>query len=266
MAQASGTIRIGVGGWVFEPWRGVYYPKGLKQAEELAWSSRHVTAIEINATYYSTQSPASFAKWAAATPDGFKFTVKGSRFCTNRRVLAEAGESVAKFLAQGLTELGDRLGSIIWQVAPTKKFDPEDFGGFLALLPDGQDGVALRHVVEVRHDSFVDPAFVALCRSRQVAICISEHETYPMIADGVSDLAYLRLMRGSDDIETGYPPAQLDEWAGRLTAYGRGEIPPNLQRSGAPPPPVEPREVYAFVIHEGKVRAPAAAMALIERI
>ena len=262
----AGQIRIGVGGWVFEPWRGVYYPKGLKQAEELAWSSRHVTAIEINATYYSTQSPASFAKWAAATPDGFRFTVKGSRFCTNRRVLAEAGESVAKFLAQGLTELGDRLGPILWQFMPTKRLDLDDFDGFLALLPDSQDGVALQHVVEVRHASFADPAFVALCRKRGVAVCVSENDAYPMIADGVCDLVYLRLLKGSDAIETGYPPAQLDDWAARLAAYGRGEIPADLPQSGAAAPLTRPRDVYAFVIHEGKVRAPAAAMALIERL
>jgi uncharacterized protein YecE (DUF72 family) len=266
MAKASGTIRVGVGGWVFEPWRGVYYPEGLKQAEELAYSSRHVTAIEINATYYSTQSPASFAKWAAATPDGFRFTVKGSRFCTNRKVLADAGESVAKFLAQGLTELGDRLGPIVWQFMPTKKFDPDDFDGFLALLPDRQAGVALRHVVEVRHASFVDPAFVALCRRRGVAICVAEHETYPMIADGVTDIAYLRLMRGSDDVETGYPAQALDQWTERLLAYGRGTVPDDLPRTGAAAPPAQPRDVYAFVIHEGKVRAPAAATALIERV
>jgi uncharacterized protein YecE (DUF72 family) len=266
MAEKAGKIRAGIGGWIFEPWRGVFYPKGLKQADELSYASRHVTAIEINSTYYSTQSPASFAKWAAATPEGFRFTVKGSRFCTNRRVLGEAGESVAKFLAQGLTELGDRLGPILWQFMPTKKFDPADFDAFLALLPDKQDGVPLRHAVEVRNASFADPAFVGLCRRRGVSICVSENDNYPLIADGVTDFAYLRLLMGSDQVETGYPPKDLDRWAARLTDYAKGDIPGDLNSVAPPAPRSGPREVFAFVIHEGKVRAPAAAMALLERL
>lgn len=266
MSGVKGRIRTGIGGWTFEPWRGVFYPKGLKHAEELAYASRQLTAIEINSTYYSSQSPATFAKWAAATPDGFKFTVKASRFSTNRRVLAEAGESVAKFLGQGLTELGDRLGPILWQFMPTKAFDADDFGAFLALLPDRQDGLALRHVVEVRHASFADPAFIALCRRRGVSICVSENDAYPLIPDGVTDVAYLRLLMGSDEIETGYPPYALDAWAARLDAYARGEIPSDLPPVGEKAPKSSSREVFAFVIHEGKVRAPAAARALFERI
>jgi uncharacterized protein YecE (DUF72 family) len=266
MIEKAGKIRAGIGGWIFEPWRGVFYPKGLKQADELGYASRHVTAIEINSTYYSTQSPASFAKWAAATPDGFKFAVKGSRFCTNRRVLGEAGDSVAKFLGQGITELGDRQGPILWQFMPTKKFDPADFDAFLALLPDKQDGAPLRHAVEVRNASFADPAFVDLCRRRGVSICVSENDNYPLIADGVTDFAYLRLLMGSDQIETGYPPEDLDRWAARLADYAKGEIPDDLSSLAPPAPRSGPREVFAFVIHEGKVRAPAAAMALLERL
>jgi uncharacterized protein YecE (DUF72 family) len=266
MSGTKGPIRTGIGGWTFEPWRGVFYPKGLKHAEELAYASRQLTAIEINSTYYSTQSPASFAKWAAATPDGFKFTVKASRFATNRKVLGEAGESVKKFLGQGLSELGDRLGPILWQFMPTKVFDPDDFDAFLALLPDRQDGVALRHAVEVRHASFADPAFVALCRRRGVSICVSENDAYPMIADGATDFAYLRLLMGSDEIETGYPPAALDAWAARLDAYARGEVHADLPSVAGKAPKAAPREVFAFVIHEGKVRAPAAARAIYERI
>jgi len=266
MAETTGTIRTGIGGWTFEPWRGVFYPAGLKQAEELAYASRHVTAIEINSTYYSTQSPATFAKWAAAAPDGFRFSVKASRFSTNRRVLADAGDSVARFLGQGLTELGDRLGPILWQFMPTKVFDPKDFAAFLDLLPARQDGAPLRHVVEVRHASFADPAFVDLCRGRGVSICVSENDAYPMIADGVTDVAYVRLLMGSDAIETGYPPEALDLWAARLTAYARGEVPTDLAPLAPPAPAAGPRDVYAFVIHEGKVRAPAAAMALFDRI
>lgn len=264
---AAGKIRFGIGGWTFEPWRGVFYPDTLKQADELHYASRHLTAIEINSTYYSSQKPETFAKWRASTPEGFVFSVKASRFSTNRRVLAEGGESVGKFLNQGIAELGDRLGPILWQFMPTKKFDRDDFTGFLDLLPEKLDGLPLRHVMEVRHASFADPAFVKLCRERNVAICVSEHETYPLIADITStDLVYARLMTGSDDIETAYSAEDLDAWAGRFKAYAKGQVPGDLTPVDRTGPPEGPRDVFAYVIHEGKVRAPAAAQALIERI
>jgi len=258
-------IRIGIGGWTFEPWRGVFYPPGLKHAEELAYASRHVTSIEINSTYYSTQSPASFAKWAASTPEGFRFAVKASRFCTNRKVLGEAGESVAKFLGQGIAELGDRLGPILWQFMATKKFDEAEFDAFLKLLPAKQDGLPLTHVLEVRNASFADPAFVALCKKHGAAICVSENDNYPLIADATGDVVYCRLLMGSDTIETGYPPEGLDAWAKRFKAYAAGGVPADLAQLG-PAPEKTPRDVYAYVIHEGKVRAPAAAMAFIARL
>jgi len=264
---AAGKIRFGIGGWTFEPWRGVFYPDTLKQADELHYASRHLTAIEINSTYYSSQKPETFAKWRASTPEGFVFSVKASRFSTNRRVLAEAGESVGKFLNQGIAELGDRLGPILWQFMATKKFDRDDFTGFLDLLPEKLDGLPLRHVMEVRHASFADPAFIKLCRERNVAICVSEHETYPLIADITStDLVYARLMMGSDDIETAYSAEDLDAWAGRFKAYAKGQVPGDLTPVDRTGPPEGPRDVFAYVIHEGKVRAPAAAQALIERI
>jgi len=262
----AGRIRAGIGGWTFEPWRGVFYPDGLKQADELAYASRRLTSIEINSTYYSSQKPATFAKWAAATPDGFIFSLKASRFCTNRRVLAESAESVGKFLGQGITELGDRLGPILWQFMPTKKFDPDDFGAFLKLLPARQDGLALRHCVEVRHASFVDPAFVALCRAAEVAICVSENENYPLIADVTADFVYARLLQGSDSIETGYPAEDLDRWAARFGSYAEGGRPHDLDAADpAHNAKVAPRDVFAYFIHEGKVRAPAAAQALLDR-
>lgn len=265
--MAAGKIRFGIGGWNFEPWRGVFYPDGLKQADELHYASRHLTAIEINSTYYSSQKPETFAKWRASTPDGFVFSVKASRFSTNRRVLSEGGESVGKFLNQGIVELGDRLGPILWQFMATKKFDKDDFSGFLDLLPDKLEGLPLRHVMEVRHASFVDPTFVRLCRERNVAICLAEHETFPMIADITStDLVYARLMKGNDDIVTAYPARELDAWADRFKAYAKGEIPGDLAAIDRTGPPEGPRDVFAFVIHEGKVRAPAAAQALIERV
>ena len=262
----AGTIRAGIGGWTFEPWRGVFYPEGLKHAEELSYASRHVTAIEINSTYYSTQKPESFAKWAASTPDGFKFAVKASRFSTNRRVLGEGGESVQKFLGQGLSELGDRLGPILWQFMPTKKFDPDDFEAFLALLPDKQDGLPLSHVMEVRNASFATPEFVQLCRKHGVAICVSENENYPMIPDVTADVVYARLLGGNDQLETCYPPAELDRWAGRFKAYAAGGFPNDLTAIDGHKPDKAPRDVYVFFIHEGKVRAPAGAMELLKRV
>ena len=265
--RGSGKVYLGVGGWVFEPWRGVFYPKGLPQAKELEYAGQHLTAIEINATYYGSQKPESFRKWAAAVPDGFKFSVKGSRFCTNRRVLSEGADSVKRFLNSGVTELGDRLGPLLWQFAPTKKFDETDFRSFLELLPEKQDGLKLRHVVEPRHDSFRDPAFVALIRKFNVAVVCAEHETYPGIADVTSDFVYLRLQKGKDTIPTGYPPKELDAWAKRLRTYAEGGVPKDLdQVDPKSAPKAAPRDVFAFVIHEGKVRAPAAAMALIERL
>lgn len=263
----AGRIRAGIGGWTFEPWRGVFYPPGTRQADELAFASRHMTAIEINGTYYSSQKPETFAKWAAQTPEGFVFAVKASRFCTNRRVLADGGESVARFLGQGLVELGDKLGPILWQFMATKKFEPDDFAAFLDLLPLSLRGLPLRHCVEVRHASFADPAFVALCRKRGVAICVSESPQWPLIADVTADFVYARLMRGSDDIETGYVAADLDAWAGRLRAWAGGGAPADLPLISPDPRPTRSdRDVFAFFISAGKIRAPAAAAALIERL
>ncbi|WP_411287047.1 DUF72 domain-containing protein [Phenylobacterium sp.] len=264
MAQA-GYIRAGIGGFTFEPWRGAFYPEGLKQADELAYASRHLTSIEINSTYYSSQKPETFAKWKAATPEGFVFSLKASRFCTNRKILAQSADSISKFLNQGIVELGDRLGPILWQFMPTKKFEPADFEAFLDLLPKTQEGLKLRHVVEVRNPSFVDVAFVRMCRNRNVAICVSENDRYPMIPDVTADFVYARLLKGSDAIETGYAPADLDLWAERFAAYAAGEVPHDLtpvDRTGLPP---EPHDAFVFFIHEGKVRAPAAAMAFMQR-
>jgi uncharacterized protein YecE (DUF72 family) len=160
----QGKIRVGIGGWTFEPWRGVFYPKGLSQAKELGYASQHVTSIEVNGTFYSTQKPATFAKWRSETPEGFVFSIKGIRYAVNRRVLAEAGDSINRFLDSGVTELGDRLGPMLWQFAGTKKFDEADFGKFLELLPAKLGGTPLRHVVEPRHVSFCTPAFISLIR------------------------------------------------------------------------------------------------------
>jgi uncharacterized protein YecE (DUF72 family) len=263
----AGRIRAGIGGWTFEPWRGVFYPKGLRQADELEYASRRLTAIEINGAYYSTFKPDSWAKWRAATPDGFRFAVKASRFCTNRKVLADMGRSMDVFLNQGLAELGDRLGPILWQFMATKRFEPDDFEAFLEMLPDELAGLPLRHVVEPRHDSFRTPEFVALCRKHEVAIVLADHATYPLIPDVTADFVYARLQTGSDAIETAYPPEQLDAWARRFETFAEGGQPQDLPPvDGAAAPERRPRDVYAFIIHEGKVRAPAGAMALLERV
>lgn len=263
----KGDIRVGVGGWTFAPWRGAFYPEGLPQKDELAYASRRLTAIEINATYYGSQKPASFRKWAAETPDDFVFTVKGSRFTTNRRVLAEAGESIERFFDQGILELGPKLGPVLWQFAPTKAFDEADFTAFLALLPRSIDGLRLRHCVEVRHASFRDPAFAAVLRRFETPVVFADHHSYPALADVAGDFVYARLQTGSDAIETAYAPAELDLWAKRLATWAQGGVPGDLDRADPScQPPARPRDVFAFIIHEGKVRAPAGAMALIDRL
>jgi uncharacterized protein YecE (DUF72 family) len=267
MTTEHGHIYTGIGGWNFPPWRGVFYPKGLPQAKELEYAGQHLTAIEINATYYGSQKPESFRKWAASVPDGFKFSVKASRFATNRKVLREAGDSIKRFIGSGVTELGDRLGPLLWQFAPFKKFDEADFGGFLELLPHEADGLRLRHVVEVRHDSFRAPAFVKLIRAHEVAVVYAEHAKYPGIPDVTTDFVYARLQKGQDDVPTAYPPKALDAWAKRVQAWAQGGAPDDLETVDTGHKLKKtPRDVYTYFIHEGKVRAPAAAMALIERL
>ena len=264
--MTQGLIHVGVGGWTFEPWRGVFYPKELKQKDELNYASRHLTAIEINGTYYSTFKPDSWRKWRDETPDGFVFAVKGSRFTTNRRELASAGESLERYFAQGMAELGDRLGPIFWQLPHTKKFDAADLEGFFSLLPKELNGIPLRHALEPRHDSFCTPAYPALLRKHGVANVYAKHNRYPEIADLSTDFVYARLQTGDDACETAYPPAELDDWAGVLKGWAAGDAPSGLPIIDAShEAPKTPRDVFVFIIHEGKIRAPAGAMALIER-
>ena len=266
-AKNSGAIRIGIGGWTFEPWRGAFYPKGLPHAKELAYAAERLTSIEVNGTFYRTQTPATFRKWASEVPAGFMFSIKGPRFAVNRRVLREAGDSIKRFLDSGVSELGERLGPLLWQFAPTKKFDPADFAGFLELLPPKFDGRALRHVIEVRHDSFRTPEFLALLRQFGFPVVFTDHVKYPNIADLTGDFVYARLQRGKDTVPTAYPPKEIAAWAGRLQAWAQGGAPDDLAHvEAAKKPKAAPRDVFAYVIHEGKVRAPAGAIALIERL
>jgi uncharacterized protein YecE (DUF72 family) len=258
-------IRVGIGGWDYDPWRGTFYPDGLPKAKQLEYAASRLTAIEINATYYKLQKPELFAGWAKAVPDGFKFAIKGSRFCSNRRVLGEGGEGMERFCGQGFTELGDKLGPILWQFMATKKFDPDDFRAFLALLPKSQAGVPLRHAVEVRHESFRDSAFVAMARAAGVAIVFGDSADYPCVADLSGDFAYSRLQCTREEEPLGYRAEELDRWADIARGWAAGESPAGLPYNAEPPPP-RPRETYVFFIAGAKVRAPQAAMALIERL
>jgi uncharacterized protein YecE (DUF72 family) len=263
----QGKIRVGIGGWTFEPWRGVFYPKGLAHAKELEYASRKLTTIEINGTFYRTQTPATFAKWAGEVPDGFVFSVKGPRYAVNRGVLAEAGDSIKRFLDSGPLEMGDKLGPLLWQFAPTKKFDAADFGKFLELLPAKLGGRKLRHVVEVRHNSFCTPEFIALLREFSIPVVYAEHEKYPGIADAIGDFVYARLQKGEDTIPTAYPPKALDAWAKRAETWAKGGSPSDLEPiDAAKKAKAAARNVFVYFIHEGKVRAPAAAMLLIQRL
>jgi uncharacterized protein YecE (DUF72 family) len=243
----ASTIRVGIGGWVYEPWRGVFYPKGLAQARELSHASRNLTAIEVNGTFYGSQKPESFRRWAAETPDDFVFSLKGPRYATHRRVLAEGGESVERFFKSGVLELKSKLGPIVWQFAPTKAFNADDFAAFLALLPQSLDGRAIRHAVEVRHESFVTPDFIALLREHAVAPVLVDSDKHPLMADVTTDFVYARLQRTTETVTTGYPPADLKPIAKPVGEKG-------------------PRDVFMFMISGAKVLNPGAAMALIERL
>ena len=262
----SASIRVGIGGWTFEPWRGTFYPEGLSQKKELEYASRALTAIEINGTYYSGFKPATFAGWRDTAPEGFVYAVKASRFCTNRKVLAEGGESIAKFVNQGIVELGDKLGPILWQFMATKKFDAEDFGAFLKLLPTSHEGVKLRHAIQVRHESFRVPEFVAMCRKAGAAIVFADSPQYPAIADITGDFVYARLESGEDDNPLCYPEADIGKWARVAKEWAGGGRPDGLPYVTDEAPEKNDRETFVFFIHGGKVRAPAAAQELIKRL
>lgn len=266
-AKAATQIHIGIGGWNFAPWRDSFYPAGLAQARELEYASRHLTAIEINSTYHGTQKRSSFANWRDATPDGFVFSVKASRFATNRRILAEGADSIHRFIDSGIAELGDKLGPVVWQFAPTKQFVADDFEAFLALLPDSVEGVALRHVLEVRHDSFMCDDYLKLARKYKAATVFTDSPKFPSFADQTADFVYARLMNAQEDIATGYAAKDLDRWAARAAAWASGKAPddlPRVETSAAKARKAQP--VYLFFINGAKVHAPAAAGGLLGRL
>ena len=249
--QENQRVRVGVGGWTYEPWRNNFYPQGLPHSRELEYASRHLSAIEVNGTYYSTFKPPTFARWRAETPDGFIFSLKANRFATNRKVLATAGDSIARFVGSGLSELGDKLGPLVWQFMPTKVFDAADFEAFLALLPRTVDGLGLRHVLDVRHESFNTPDYLNLARRYGCVTVHADSQKFPSIVDAESQFAYIRLMRSEAALATGYPLAALEQWAQGAKAWAGSE---------------RPRDVFIFFINGAKERAPAAASALIERL
>lgn len=262
----ASTVRVGIGGWKYAPWRDNFYPTGLRQADELHYASRHVTAIEINSTFYGLQKPATFARWRADTPDDFLFSAKAPRQITHRRRLAEAGAAIEHFIDSGIVELGDRLGPLLWQLPPYKPFEPEDLQAFLELLPARAHGMPLRHVLEVRHDSFMTPEYLALARRLGVATVFTDSPKYPSFADLTGDFVYARLMRSNARLRAGYTPRALDEWHSRVLAWSKGESPADLPYVGGSAAPRQPRDVFVYFIDGAKERAPAAATALLERL
>jgi uncharacterized protein YecE (DUF72 family) len=247
--MSEGQIRIGIGGWTYPPWRGAFYPDKLPQARELEYASRQFGAIEINATFYGRQSPKSWSAWAKTVPDNFQFAVKGSRFCVMRSRLSEGAEGIGNFVAQGFSALGPKLGPILWQFAARRQFDRDDIAGFIDLLPTGLDGIALRHAIEPRHESFHDERFFELCRARNIAIVFEDSDQYPRIEADTADFTYARLQRMREEVPTGYDEAALDAFAGLAR---------NWQREG--------RDAYIVMINGAKVKAPAAALALQYRL
>jgi len=263
--KAKGTIRVGIGGWTYEPWRGSFYPAGLPQKRELEFAGGKLTSIEINGTYYGSQKSESFAKWHDETPADFVFSLKAPRFATNRKNLSEAGASIERFITGGLMELKNKLGPINWQFMATKQFDPVDFEAFLKLLPASHEGRTLRHAIEVRHDSFRTEAFVDMLRAYGMAPVVSADGAYPQIADPAAPFVYARIMGTVEDEPLGYSRAKLNDWADRARTLAEGRVPKGLQCVGSTAPET-PRDVYLYVISGYKAHNPLAAMALIDTL
>ena len=259
-------IRVGVGGWTFEPWRNNFFPAGWPHSRELEYASRQLTAIEVNGTYYSSQKPATFAKWRDETPDGFVFSLKASRFATNRRVLAEAGESIERFVNQGIAELREKLGPIVWQFATTKRFEPVDFEAFLKLLPAQVGGLPLRHALDVRHESFKTPEYLVLARRYRAATVFTDSDEYPSFADLTGDFVYARMMRTDAALPEGCTPQAFDQLGACAQVWCDGAEPAGVPRVEPALPPAAPRDVFMYFISGAKEKAPAAALALLRRL
>jgi uncharacterized protein YecE (DUF72 family) len=239
-------IRVGIGGWSYEPWEETFYPPKLAAAKQLEYASSKVTAIEINATFYRTQSATSFKKWAESTPDDFMFSVKAPRAAVQRKDLREAKESIDWFFNSGVSELGAKLGPICWQMAPYKKFDLAEMIAYFNMLPEKVKKLPLRHALEVRHASFQDEAFLKLARERNIAVVTVESEKHPLIAEPTANFAYARLELTQADEPTGYAKPALKKWAKTARAW---------EKDG---------DVFLYFISGAKERNPAAAMAMLE--
>lgn len=260
----NGRIRVGIGGWSYEPWRETFYPASVTKKDELEYASRKVTAIEINSTFYRLQKPEVFAKWRDATPEDFMFSIKAPRFIAQRRVLAEAGPHLQRFIESGITELGAKLGPLLWQLDPKHPFRADDMQAFLDLLPARADGLKLRHALEVRHESFATPAFLELARERNVTVVLEDDEEYPGFADATGDFIYARLRRSVGSEVTGYPVADIRRWAERAQLWAHGQEPDDLPRVSKAHAKSAPRDVFIYFINGAKERAPGGAMKLIE--
>jgi uncharacterized protein YecE (DUF72 family) len=260
------NIRVGVGGWTYEPWRETFYPKDLPKARELEYASRKLTSIEINGTFYRGQSPATFRKWADETPDDFVFSLKAHRVTTNRKDLSDAKSAIDRFIETGPLELGGRLGPILWQLAPTKRFNADEVEAFLAYLPRETGGRRLRHAIEARHESFRDARFVELARKHGAATVFAHSEKYAELYDVTGDFIYLRLQECRSHEPQGYPSAEIAKWAQRIKQWAAGGVPDDLPVLAKEKSLEKPRDCFVYVISGAKERAPAAAMALIEEL
>jgi uncharacterized protein YecE (DUF72 family) len=262
--KAPGRIRVGIGGWTYEPWRRTFYPPGTAQSRELEYASQRLTSIEINGTFYRLQKPEVFGKWHDATPKEFMFSVKAPRFIVQRGDLSSAGTAVERFMASGIEELRSKLGPILWQLSPTKKFDALELDAFLALLPTKIKKLPLRHALEVRHASFLNGEFLDIVRGHRIAVVYEDDAAYPSTADLTSSFVYVRLRRSAASVVTGYHLPALKQWSRRAETWARGGEPTGLPRI-APKPRAAgtPRDVFIYFINGAKERAPAAARKLI---
>jgi uncharacterized protein YecE (DUF72 family) len=290
MSQA-GTVRIGISGWTYAPWRGNFYPSGLLHADELSYASRLVDTIEINGTFYGLQRPDAFARWHDETPQGFLFAVKGPRYITHIRRLREVETPLANFFASGVLRLEEKLGPVLWQFPASFRFDAERLDHFFSLLPRDTEAAAalaegrsdwlaerawaktghrraLRHAIEIRHESFLDPAFVALLRRHRVALVFADSVAWPYAEDVTADFVYLRLHGSEELYASGYTEEALDHWAARIRLWAQG-LEPNDARlidPAAGPAPDTPRDVLVYFDNDTNVRAPVDARSLRDRV
>jgi uncharacterized protein YecE (DUF72 family) len=283
----DGEIRIGISGWRYPPWRGTFYPPALPQRRELEYASRHVATIEINGSFYSLQRPEFYARWRDETPDNFVFSVKAPRFITHMLKLRNCEQAIANFFASGIANLGDKLGPILWQLPPTYRFDADILGAFLVSLPHDTDEAAaiarrrnekvkgrarlaygtcrpLRHALEIRHETFVDEAFVALLRGERVALVIADTAgKWPLVEDLTSDFVYARLHGDAVLYVSGYGDVALARWAARFIAWSQGGAPDDARCiSRIPPAPGAGRDVFCYFDNDAKVMAPRDAQAI----